>query len=117
MTTLSESDPVATTWTTVCALTDLIPGLPTAALVGGQQVAVVQLRDGSVHAVANWDPIGKAMVLARGIVGDVKGEPMLASPLYKQRFSLITGQCLDDSSARIPVHPVRVVDGQVHVAT
>lgn len=117
MTTLSESAPTTTTWTAICTLAELIPGLPTAALVGDHQIAVIRLRDDRVHAVGNWDPIGKAMVLARGIVGDVKGEPMLASPLYKQRFSLITGQCLDDPGVRIPVHPVRVVDGQIYVAT
>lgn len=116
MTALSESAPATTPGTAVCALSDLIPGLPTAALVDDHQIALVRLRDDRVHAVANWDPIGRAMVLARGIVGDVKGEPMLASPLYKQRFSLITGQCLDDPSVSIPVYPVRVINGMVHVS-
>lgn len=116
MTTLSESAPTTTTWTAICTLAELIPGLPTAALIGDHQVAVIRLRSGSVHAIENWDPIGRAMVLARGIVGDVQGEPMLASPLYKQRFSLITGQCLDDQNVRIPVYPVRVINGMVHVS-
>lgn len=116
MNTLAATVPETTQWTEICAFDELIPGLPTCALVAGHQIAVVRLRDGSVHALANWDPIAKAMVLARGIVGDVKGEPMLASPIYKQRYSLLTGQCLDDPAVRIPMHPVRVVAGRVHVA-
>jgi len=49
-------------------------------------------------------------VLSRGIVGDIKGELVVASPLYKQHFSLLTGKCLEDDSASVPVYEV-VLDG------
>ncbi len=104
------------TWTTVCAFADLIPGWPIAALVENVQIAVVRLRDGSVHALSNWDPFAKAMVLSRGIVGDLKGEPMLTSPMYKQHFSLRSGLCFEDPTVSIPVYAVRIVDGQVDIA-
>ena len=42
---------------------------------------------------------------------------MVASPIYKQHFNLDTGQCLEDETVKIPVYPIRVVDGNVQVAT
>lgn len=35
----------------------------------------------------------------------------MASPLLKQRFDLLTGDCLDDPAESIPVYRVRVRDG------
>jgi nitrite reductase (NADH) small subunit len=35
--------------------------------------------------------------------------------MYKQRFSLRTGRCLDDPAAAVTTHPVRVLDGVVQV--
>jgi nitrite reductase/ring-hydroxylating ferredoxin subunit len=32
----------------------------------------------------------------RGIIGDLQGERVIASPIYKQHFSLATGRCLED---------------------
>jgi assimilatory nitrate reductase catalytic subunit len=85
------------------------------ALVGGEQVAVFRLADGSVHAVGNRDPFSRANVLSRGIVGDLKGEVVLASPVYKQHFSLATGRCQEDPSVRIPVYAARIEEGHVVV--
>ncbi|WNM25443.1 nitrite reductase small subunit NirD [Demequina capsici] len=78
----------------VCALADLVPELGTAALVAGRQVAVFLLADGSVHAVQNLCPFSGAHVMSRGITGSRGEEPTIASPLYKQVFSLLTGECL-----------------------
>jgi nitrite reductase (NADH) small subunit len=68
-----------------------------------------------LRAVGNFDPFGNAAVMSRGIVGDRKGEPTVASPLLKQVFSLNTGVCMDDESQRLPVYDVRVADGIVQV--
>ena len=87
-----------------------------AALVDGEQVAVFRTADGSVHAVSNLDPFSGAMVLSRGIVGSRGDRPTVASPVYKQVFDLETGECLDDPSVRLVVHPVQVRDGVVEVA-
>jgi assimilatory nitrate reductase catalytic subunit len=99
----------------VCRLEDIVPDTGVCALVGGEQVAVFRLADGGVHAVGNRDPFSKANVLSRGIVGDLKGEVVVASPVYKQHFSLATGRCQEDPSVRIPVYAVRIEDGHVVV--
>jgi len=77
-------------------------------LVGGHQVAVFRLDDDRVYAIDNHDPFSRANVLSRGIVGDLKGELVVASPVYKQHFSLTSGLCLEDPGVRVPVYPVRL---------
>ena len=54
-------------------------------------------------------------MLSRGIVGDLKGELVVASPVYKQHFSLRTGRCIEDATVRVPVYAARVEDGLVVV--
>jgi NAD(P)H-dependent nitrite reductase small subunit len=104
----------------VCLLEDIV-GAGVAALVDGEQV-LFRLDDDSIHAVGNRDPFSGANV-SRGIVGDLKGELVVASPVYKQHFNLRTGRCLEDAGARIPVYEARVEEGWVvieprkHVAT
>ena len=73
----------------VCELDQILENAGVCALVGGEQVAIFRV-DGKVHAVGNKDPFSGANVLSRGIVGDVKGELVVASPIYKQHFSLTT---------------------------
>ena len=99
----------------VCRLEDIVPDTGVCALVGGEQVAVFRLDDDSVHAIGNRDPFSRANVLSRGIVGDLKGELVVASPVYKQHFSLLTGRCVEDAAVRIPVYAARVEDGFVVV--
>ena len=99
----------------VCRLEDIVPEAGVCALVAGEQVAVFRLGDDSVHAVGNRDPFSRANVLSRGIVGDLGGELVVASPVYKQHFSLLTGRCLEDALVRIPVYSARVEEGWVVV--
>src|SRR3989441_7529038 len=99
----------------ICRLDDIVPNTGVCALVGGEQVALFRLDDDSVYAVGNHDPFSGANVLSRGIVGDIKGELVVASPVYKQHFSLVSGRCIEDSSVRIPVYAARVEDGTVWV--
>lgn len=101
-------------WLTVCPLSRIIPNTGVCALVGNQQVAIFRVGD-EVYAIANYDPFSKAYVLSRGIVGDRQGIPKVASPIYKQNFNLITGECFDDETVQVAVFPVRVVEGQVQV--
>lgn len=104
------------TWVFVCNLTDIVPDTGVCALVHGRQVAVFRLSDDSVHAIDNLDPFSKANVLSRGIVGDLKGELVVASPVYKQHFNLTTGQCVEDAAVRIAVYAVRVEGNRVMVS-
>jgi len=105
----------STEWMDVCALDDLVPWYGGCALVQGRQVAIFYLNEDGLYAIDNYDPIGKANVLHRGIVGDINGELVVASPLYKQHFSLITGQCLEKKEAHVETYAVRVVAGRVHI--
>ena len=106
-----------TTWVDVCPLAAIAPNTGVCALVEGEQVAVFRVGYGAeVYAIANYDPFSKAFVLSRGIVGDRNGVLKVASPIYKQNFSLLTGQCLDDETVKIPTFTVRVVEDMVQVA-
>ena len=100
-----------------CKLSDLVENSGVCALINGQQVAIFYLpkETPSVYAVDNWDPIGQANVLYRGIVGDIQGELVVASPLYKEHFSLITGKCLEKDYA-VRVWPVEIQGDSVKVA-
>lgn len=107
----------ATMWTQVCALTDLLPDRGVAALVGGVQVALFRLSDGPVLAVGNTDPTTGANVLSRGLVGSRGDRVVVFSPLHKQAFDLVTGDCLDAAGVSVPTYVVEVRDGQVFVGT
>ena len=99
-------------WVVVCRLNEIVPNTGVCALVGDRQVAVFRLDDDNIYAIENYDPFSRANVLSRGIVGDLKGELVVASPVYKHHFSLASGQCLEDPGIRVPVFPVRV-DGDL----
>ncbi|MDC2953253.1 nitrite reductase small subunit NirD [Streptomyces gilvifuscus] len=95
-------------WLTVCDLTQLVPGRGVAALLpDGRQAALFRDRNGELYAVDNRDPFGGAAVLSRGLTGTHQGRPFVASPLLKQRFDLVSGECLDDETVRIATYEVR----------
>ncbi|HWM45209.1 MAG TPA: nitrite reductase small subunit NirD [Burkholderiales bacterium] len=96
----------------VCDFDQILDNAGVCALVGGEQVAIFRVED-RVYAVGNRDPFSNANVLSRGIVGDLRGELVVASPIYKQHFSLLTGRCVEDATVRIPVYAARVEDGFV----
>ena len=100
----------------VCPQTRLSVNRGAAALVQGTAVALFLLEDGSLHAIDNIDPCSGASVMSRGIVGDVAGEPTVASPMYKQRFSLRSGRCLDDGGLAVRVHQASCVEGEIFVS-
>ena len=98
----------------ICGLDDLIENSGVCALVEGEQIALfyVPATEQQVFALGNWDPIGKANVLSRGIVGDIGDELVVASPLFKQHFSLLTGQCIEEDVA-VPTYPVALKGDKV----
>jgi NAD(P)H-dependent nitrite reductase small subunit len=98
----------------ICRLDEIVPDTGVAALVGAEQVAVFRI-DQNVYAIGNRDPFSEANVLARGIVGDLKGELVVASPVYKQHFSLVTGLCIEDPSVSVPVYRARVEGGEIQI--
>ncbi|WP_084103235.1 nitrite reductase small subunit NirD [Demequina sp. NBRC 110056] len=123
MTTTASAPTDQATRVLVCAYDRLTPDLGVAALIGDTQVALFRLADGSVHAVQNLCPFSGASVLSRGITGTRGDVPTIASPIYKQVFSLIDGTCLvtmdkEPQAGIAPdlvVHPVTVDNGQVYI--
>jgi nitrite reductase (NADH) small subunit len=106
-----------THWQHVCSVDDLQPDSGVCALVNGQQVAIFYMpKDKAVFAINNYDPFGNANVLSRGIIGDINGQAVVASPLYKQHFNLQTGVCLEDETVTIPAYTVRIENGSVQVS-
>lgn len=105
----------------ICNTGDLVKNSGVCALIekGGeeQQVALFYIPDSEqkVFAISNWDPIGNANVLSRGIVGSVGEELVVASPLYKQHFSLATGKCLEED-ASVKTFDVSLEDNAVYIA-
>ncbi|MFM8342801.1 MAG: nitrite reductase small subunit NirD [Methylomonas sp.] len=105
-----------TTWIDVCAVDDLVPNAGICALVDKQQIAIFSMpKIDGLFAIDNFDPFSGANVLSRGMVGDLGGEPMLASPMYKQHFSLKTGQCFEDEAVKVAVYAVQVCEGKVQI--
>lgn len=106
-------------WTTVCRRTELSACWGEAALVGRDQVALFLVPvDGGeqVFAVSNLDPATGAAVMSRGIVGSRQGRPTIASPLHKDVFDLVTGECHTSEALHLPVWQVRERDGLIDVA-
>ena len=106
-------------WQLLCQRSDLVAGSGVCALVDEQQIALYYLPEEPqcIFALGNRDPIGKANVLSRGILGDIGGELVVASPLYKQHFSLSTGQCLEEEGVSVPVYQVRLQGDEVQIAS
>ncbi|MDP9082348.1 MAG: nitrite reductase small subunit NirD [Pseudomonadota bacterium] len=101
-------------WHEVCDIEDIAPDTGVCAHLGGTQVAMFRVDD-SVYAIDNGDPASGANVLSRGIIGDLGGELVVASPIFKHHYSLLTGRCLEEPQFSVNTHPCRVVEGRVWV--
>lgn len=112
------------TWQALCHRADLVPFSGVAAWLetaeGPAQVALFYIPCGpntpqpdgpntsrlagqapELYALDHHDPIANANVIARGIIGDLAGEPVVASPLYKHHYRLADGQCLENPGLRL----------------
>ncbi|MFG0399674.1 nitrite reductase small subunit NirD [Pseudomonas sp. zjy_11] len=105
-------------WQTVCQAQDLVADSGVVVWVDGAQVALFYLPGQAqpLYAVENRDPRSGANIIGRGLVGSVQGELVVAAPLYKQHFSLLSGECLEDSAQRLRVWPVRMKGKAVELA-
>jgi nitrite reductase (NADH) small subunit len=101
-------------WQAVCRSGDILSGLGVRALFGEKHVAIFRVQD-ALYAVDAIDPFTSAAVIARGIVGDLKGQIVVASPIYKQHFNLETGACLEDEAVSLTTFPVREENGKVEL--
>ena len=104
-------------WVDVCALDDLTPNTGVGALIEHQQIAIFRVgAEKRVYALSNQDPFSQAFVMSRGIIGDLQGERVVASPIYKQHFSLATGRCLEDKDQKLLVFPSKIENGRVWIS-
>ena len=103
-------------WVEVCQLADITPNTGVGAIIHQQQIALFRVgNEKRVYALSNQDPFSQAFVMSRGIVGDLQGERVVASPIYKQHFSLATGRCLEDKEQKLLVFPSKIENGCVFV--
>ena len=109
---------------TICNLNDIIPETGVCALVDGKQIAIFRTKHNHLFALDNYDPFSQANVLSRGLIGGTTvtndagiDEAILyvASPIYKQRFNLATGQCLDAESVTLNTYQVALNEDDVVV--
>ena len=104
-------------WIDICPVDDLQPDSGVCALVEDKQIAIFYMpKDNALYAINNYDPFGKVHVLSRGLIGDIKGEPMVASPLYKQHFSLKTGICFEDETVKNETYAIRIENNRVEIS-
>ncbi|UXI02198.1 nitrite reductase small subunit NirD [Photobacterium sp. TY1-4] len=103
-------------WQTVCQQSDLIQDTGICALLNHEQVAIFFCRHSQqLYALSNYDPIGQANVMSRGIIGSLGDQKVVASPLYKQHFSLHSGECLEAPEYRLKTYDVRLSQGKVQL--
>ena len=104
-------------WMAIGKKCDLVAGAGVGARAGDRQLALFWLPelDNALFAISNFCPFSGVHIIARGIVGDIGGEPVVASPLYKQHFSLVDGRCLDTPEVALETWPMRFDGDEVQV--
>lgn len=104
------------TWHDICDTAELPKNAGVAALLGDLQIAIFSIgEEAQIYAIANYDPFSDTNVLARGIVGSIGEEIVVASPIYKEHFNLATGQCLEDENVSVASYPVRIENNRISI--
>lgn len=81
-----------------------------------KQIAVFYFKKRNEwYACQNMCPHKMQMVLSRGMIGDVEGEPKVACPYHKKTFSLKTGENMNGECYSIITYPVKVEAGYVFI--
>ncbi|MGZ9898725.1 nitrite reductase small subunit NirD [Shewanella gaetbuli] len=102
-------------WVNVGDEKNLPQGTGIAAWVAGKAVAIFNLGKDGLFALENTDPATGVGVLARGLICEMEGELCVASPIYKQHYSLTTGKCIEDANLQATPFEVKTEQGQVFV--
>ncbi|MDF3136429.1 nitrite reductase small subunit NirD [Pseudomonas extremaustralis] len=106
-------------WKRVCDERDLVRNSGVVVWADGAQVALFYLPGAeaqTLYAIDNHDPESGANVIGRGLVASIKGELVVAAPIYKQHYRLRDGQCLEAPHQHLRVWPVRLKGGVVELA-
>ncbi len=103
-------------WYKVATTADLVANSGICVLLAERQIALFALtinQQMQLFAIDNYDPIGQANVLSRGITGSLGERLVVASPLYKQHFDLQNGQCLEMPELTLTVYPVKLQQQEI----
>lgn len=87
-----------------------------AVIIEGKQIAVFNFKQKNKwYATDNLCPHKQEMCIARGMIGDSKGEPKVACPFHKRNYSLETGNSLSGDEYKLQTYPIKIEDGYVYV--
>jgi len=103
-------------WQEICAVDEIPEQAGIGAHLGEQQIALFRFGK-AVYALEDIEPGSSASVLSRGILGDVSGEPIVISPLYKQRIRLRDGRQAESGEPAVRAWPVKIEGGKVWVSS
>ncbi|HCM9440088.1 TPA: nitrite reductase small subunit NirD [Enterobacter cloacae subsp. cloacae] len=101
-------------WQEICGLDEIPEQAGIGARLGRKPIALFRFGK-SVYALDDQEPGSNANVLSRGILGDAAGEPVVISPLYKQRIRLRDGCQVDNGEPAVRAWPVKIENGKVWV--
>lgn len=101
-------------WLEICGLDEIPEQAGIGARLGRKPIALFRFGK-SVYALDDQEPGSDANVLSRGILGDAAGEPVVISPLYKQRIRLRDGCQVDNGEPAVRAWPVKIENGKVWV--
>ena len=113
---VQDAAPPRRPWEAVCQLNDIPRDAGIGARLGEMQIALFRFGE-QVYALDNLEPGSQANVLSRGLLGDAAGEPVVISPLYKQRIRLRDGCDPESGEMAVRAWPVKVEGGQVWVGS
>lgn len=107
-------------WFDLCHKNDLIPQAGVCALLPDRsQVALFYIpnlaNESQVFALENFDPFSSTNTLYHGIVGSLKDQLVVACPMHKQHFSLLSGRCIEDESVSLPIYEARLEGERVQI--
>jgi len=103
-------------WQEICAVDEIPEHAGIGAHLGEQQIALFRFGK-AVYALEDIEPGSSASVLSRGILGDASGEPIVISPLYKQRIRLRDGRLVDSGEPAVRAWPVKIEGDRVWVSS
>ncbi|TCW48239.1 nitrite reductase (NADH) large subunit [Phytobacter diazotrophicus] len=101
-------------WQVICDIAAIPEQAGIGARLGERQIALFRFGE-TIYALDNHEPGSHAQVLSRGILGDTNGEPLVISPLYKQRIRLRDGCYAESGEPAVRAWPVKIEGGKVWV--
>ena len=101
-------------WQEICGIDDIPEQAGIGARLGRKPIALFRFGK-TVYALDDREPGSSANVLSRGILGDAAGEPVVISPLYKQRIRLRDGCQVENGEPAVRAWPVKIENGKVWV--